>query len=194
MKRTGTLFLKALFILCIVFIIGVTLGINSKKSNDTVYEDTLKEEKQETVVKAKPTTVEELINKETKFKPNYNKNSKVLTLNGNYTSNLGSEKGLFLARYSAYESVKLCEETFPNNVESYVINFYHDTVDKYGNKKDTKVYSLVLCEDELSKVNWNNIDSSMLSDLGEEYINPVIFRYIFKHLHFLGVFLCLKRR
>ena len=130
MKRTGTLFLKALFILCIVFIIGVTLGINSKKSTDTVYEDTLKEEKQETVVKAKPTTVEELINKETKFKPNYNKNSKVLTLNGNYTSNLGSEKGLFLARYSAYESVKLCEETFPNNVESYVINFYHDTVDK----------------------------------------------------------------
>ena len=120
--------------------------------------------------------MEELINKETKFKPNYNKNSKVLTLNGNYTSNLGSEKGLFLARYSAYESVKLCEETFPNNVESYVINFYHDTVDKYGNKKDTKVYSLVLYEDELSKVNWNNIDSSMLSDLGEEYINPVIFR------------------
>ena len=57
-----------------------------------------------------------------------------------------------------------------------LINFYHDTVDKYGNKKDTKVYSLVLCEDELSKVNWNNIDSSMLSDLGEEYINPVIFR------------------
>ena len=66
MRRTGTLFLKALFILCIVFIIGVTLGINSKKSTDTVYEDTLKKEKQETVVKAKPTTVEELINKETK--------------------------------------------------------------------------------------------------------------------------------
>ena len=176
MKKTGTLFLKALFILCIVFIIGVTLGINSKKSTDTVYEDTLKKEKQETITKTEPTTVEELINKETKFKPEYNKNSKVLTLNGNYTSNLGSEKGLFLARYSAYESVKLCEENFPNNVESYVINFYHDTVDKYGNKKDTKVYSLVLYEDELSKVNWNNIDSSMLSDLGEEYINPVIFR------------------
>lgn len=176
MKRTGNLFLKVLFILLIFFAIGITIGINSKKTNDTVYEDTLKEEKQEEIVKKEPKTVEELIEEETKLKPNYNKETKALTLKGNYTSNLGSEKGLFLARYSAYEAVKLCEETFPNDVGNYIINLYHDTVDKYGNKKNTKVYSLVLYEDEISKVNWDDIDSDMLSDLGEEYINPVIFK------------------
>ena len=162
-----------IFMVIITLLSAVKDTFNIPKKNNIKDEVTIQEE---SIEETEPTTVVELVEKETDFTSNYNKDTKALTLKGKYISNLGSEKGLFLARYSAYEAVKLCEEKFPNEVDNYIIKLYHDTVDEYGNKNNTKVYSLVLYADELSKVNWDNIESDMLADLGEEYINSVIFK------------------
>lgn len=174
MNKTKKLLLEVLIVIGLFFIVGMIINFqNAKNNNDTSHEVISKEE---VIIKNEPTNVEELIKEETQLIPTYNKERQTLNLKGNYRSNLGSKKGISMARYVAFKAVKLCEETFPQDVNNYVINFYHDTVDQYGNKGNTMVYSLTLDKKELSKVNWQNMDSEMLSNLGDEYINPIIFK------------------
>ncbi len=105
----------------------------------------------------------------------YDETNKALNVSLNFGRTLSISKRIEMANYSIYETTKEFEGLFKDDIDSYKFDFSAELVDNYGNKRKDVVYSIILNRNELNKVNWDGIDSSMLIDLASHnYKSPAL--------------------
>lgn len=166
---------KKLFSFVLIFlVIFIAANIIHDNSKEQQRQEALKieaeqreKEREEAIQREENFTLEEkLDNIKSKYKEiYYDKETKRVCVTLEFKSNLGNANGISMANQSVYDLVKEIDVKYSEEVKEYAFYFEHKMVDKYGNTSYSPVYTLSLTRNELDKVNWEGINSSMLVGL-----------------------------
>lgn len=109
------------------------------------------------------------------IKSNYDTDNKIVYVTLQFGRTLSVENRISIANQKMYDTTKELESLFKDDIDKYVFNCTATTVDAYGNKNNSVVYSIILDRSNLNKVNWDGIEPSMLIKLASKnYKSPAL--------------------